>query len=95
LIRELVLQLKLGSVTPQYFRDKYGVDILQRFAGEFNGLRNEGYLSEASEQRVGADAERPALRRRPPATLLPAASTPASATRSPDERKERQGPQSI
>jgi coproporphyrinogen III oxidase-like Fe-S oxidoreductase len=51
-IRELVLQLKLGSVTPQYFRDKYGVDILHRFAAEFDGLRNEGYLSEASEQRV-------------------------------------------
>ena len=51
-IRELVLQLKLGSVTPQYFRDKYGVDILQRFAAEFNGLRNDGYLSEASDQRV-------------------------------------------
>jgi oxygen-independent coproporphyrinogen-3 oxidase len=51
-IRELVLQLKLGSVTPQYFRDKYGVDILQRFAAELDGLRNEGYLSEATEQRV-------------------------------------------
>ncbi len=51
-IREMVLQLKLGSVRPQYFRDKYGVDILQRFAAELNGLRNEGYLSEATEQRV-------------------------------------------
>jgi oxygen-independent coproporphyrinogen-3 oxidase len=51
-IREMVLQLKLGSVRPQYFRDKYGVDILQRFAAELDGLRNEGYLSEASEQRV-------------------------------------------
>src|SRR5215467_2679699 len=30
-IRELVLQLKLGSVRPAYFRQKYGVDILDRF----------------------------------------------------------------
>ena len=30
MIRELVLQFKLGSVRPAYFRDKYGVDILQR-----------------------------------------------------------------
>src|SRR6185295_1618829 len=31
LIRELVLQFKLGGVRPAYFTDKYGVDIRQRF----------------------------------------------------------------
>ena len=31
LIRELVLQLKLGSIRPAYFRDKYGVDVRERF----------------------------------------------------------------
>ena len=33
MIRELVLQLKRGSIRPAYFRDKYGVDILERFDG--------------------------------------------------------------
>ena len=31
MIRELVLQLKRGSIRPAYFRDKYGVDVLARF----------------------------------------------------------------
>ena len=33
LIRELVLQLKLGSIRPAYFQDKYGVGVLERFPG--------------------------------------------------------------
>ena len=52
LIRELVLQLKLGSVRPAYFRDKYSVDILHRFRDELASLAEEGYLKEASEQTV-------------------------------------------
>jgi len=56
-IRELVLQLKLGSIRPRYFRDKYGVDILRRFAGELNALRSEGYLNEASERTVSLTRE--------------------------------------
>jgi coproporphyrinogen III oxidase-like Fe-S oxidoreductase len=52
LIRELVLQLKLGSVRPAYFRDKYGVDILRRFADEIDGLSREGYVREANEEMV-------------------------------------------
>ena len=45
LIRELVLQLKLGHVEPDYFQRKYGVDIRSRFAGTLSGLRAEGYLN--------------------------------------------------
>jgi oxygen-independent coproporphyrinogen III oxidase len=52
MIRELVLQFKLGSVRPAYFRDKYGVDILQRFRGELTSLADEGYLKEASDRIV-------------------------------------------
>ena len=50
MIRELVLQLKLGSVRPRYFFDKYGVDVLSRFRGEIASLEAEGYLAEANEQ---------------------------------------------
>jgi oxygen-independent coproporphyrinogen-3 oxidase len=52
LIRELVLQFKLGSVRPAYFRDKYGVDIRQRFAREIASLAADGYLREASDEVV-------------------------------------------
>jgi oxygen-independent coproporphyrinogen-3 oxidase len=57
MIRELVLQLKLGSVRPQYFRDKYGTDILRRFGGELASLKDEGYLKEASERTVALTRE--------------------------------------
>jgi oxygen-independent coproporphyrinogen-3 oxidase len=52
LIRELVLQLKLGTIRPGYFRDKYAVDILTRFADQFGALSAEGFLTEASEAAV-------------------------------------------
>ncbi|PYR01614.1 MAG: coproporphyrinogen III oxidase, partial [Acidobacteria bacterium] len=42
MIRELVLQLKLGSVRPSYFRNKYGVDLLDRFRDELASLSREG-----------------------------------------------------
>jgi oxygen-independent coproporphyrinogen-3 oxidase len=44
MIRELVLQLKSGSVRPQYFHDKYHVDILSRFKEQLSSLANAGYL---------------------------------------------------
>jgi len=52
LIRELVLQFKLGSVRPSYFTRKYGVDILQRFRDAIASLTREGYIEEASERIV-------------------------------------------
>ena len=52
LIRELVLQLKLGRVRPPYFAKKYGVDILQRFEQPLASLADGGYLAEASNEIV-------------------------------------------
>jgi len=57
LIRELVLQLKLGSVRPQYFAGKYGVDIRQRFQDQFGSLHDEGYLRESTADRVALTRE--------------------------------------
>ena len=57
LIRELVLQLKLGSIRPSYFAEKYGADILQRFQAEFASLRSDGYLLEANENVVSLSRE--------------------------------------
>ncbi len=67
MIRELVLQLKLGSVRPAYFEDKYGVDLLERFRDELASLTNEGYITEASKRSVALS--RPGLLRVD--TLLP------------------------
>ncbi len=52
MIRELVLQLKLGTVRPAYFAGKYGVDLLKRFAEQFKSLAAEGYLTAASTTEV-------------------------------------------
>ena len=44
LIRELVLQMKLGRLDASYFREKFGASILEDFAVPFTALRDEGYL---------------------------------------------------
>ena len=57
MIRELVLQLKLGSVRPSYFRNKYGVDLLDRFRDELASLSREGSLEEASNELIALTRE--------------------------------------
>jgi oxygen-independent coproporphyrinogen-3 oxidase len=52
MIRELVLQLKRGEVRPAYFAGKYGVDVLSRFGEQVAALVAEGYVDEASADRV-------------------------------------------
>ena len=52
LIREFILQLKLGSIRPAYFRDKYAVNVLERFRDPLDSIAADGYLSERSEQRI-------------------------------------------
>ena len=44
LVRELILQLKLGRVADAYFADKFGVAIREQFAGPLAGLAEEGML---------------------------------------------------
>jgi oxygen-independent coproporphyrinogen-3 oxidase len=44
LIREFILQLKLGSIRPSYFRQKYGVNVLDRFRPQLDALAAEGLL---------------------------------------------------
>jgi oxygen-independent coproporphyrinogen-3 oxidase len=52
LIRELVLQLKRGSVRPGYFRDKYGVELADRFSEPIASLAADGYLARADRDLV-------------------------------------------
>lgn len=44
LIREFVLQMKLGSVRNSYFRDKFGVDLQSRFDEPLRELESQGLL---------------------------------------------------
>ena len=57
LIRELVLQLKLGSVRPSYFEQKYHVDLSARFAEALDALRADGYLSPLNGDRIALTRE--------------------------------------
>ena len=56
-IREFILQLKLGSITPSYFRDKYRVNVLERFRDQLSSLRDQGYLQAATESVVALTRE--------------------------------------
>jgi oxygen-independent coproporphyrinogen-3 oxidase len=49
LIRELILQMKLGRLEGDYFRRKFGVDIFTRFALPLARLRDAGHLTIAGD----------------------------------------------
>ena len=44
LIRELILQMKLGSLDLQYFRKKFHRDVMKEFQPVFESLKSKGYL---------------------------------------------------
>ena len=50
LIRQFILQMKLGSLDAGYFRDEFGVDVLQRFAEPLEAHRRAGYLTIAGDR---------------------------------------------
>ena len=45
LIREFVLQLKLGHVSRNYFKQKFGAELTERFAAPLQVLKDWGFLS--------------------------------------------------
>jgi oxygen-independent coproporphyrinogen III oxidase len=57
LIRETILQLKRGSIAPAYFAQKFAVDVRARFADAWASLEEEGYLEEASSDRIALTRE--------------------------------------
>ena len=46
MIRELILQFKLGHVSVGYFQRKFGVDIHERFSEPLGTLREWGFLED-------------------------------------------------
>jgi len=56
MIREFVLQLKLGLIHTDYFRQKFGVDVRRRFDLPLKQLETEGFLSsDAHSLRLSRD----------------------------------------
>lgn len=45
LIRETILQLKLGHLDPSYFRDKFGVELTDEFGSAFTKLERESMVT--------------------------------------------------
>jgi oxygen-independent coproporphyrinogen-3 oxidase len=56
LVRELILQMKLGDVGTQYFQHKYGVDVRERFADHLAELEQQG-LVHVEGDRIRASRE--------------------------------------
>ena len=50
LIREVILQLKLGRLDARYFQGKFDEPIRQVFGDAFDSLRNEGLLAEHGDE---------------------------------------------
>lgn len=44
LTREMILQLKLGKISPSYFHNKFNTDILSQYADAYSKLQNDGML---------------------------------------------------
>ena len=49
MIREFILQMKLGRVSLQYFRDKFGVNVGERFRQQFDDLRTRKLIGEEGD----------------------------------------------
>lgn len=49
MIRELILQMKLGRVSQSYFQEKFRVNIAERFRQQFDDLRVQGLLSDQGD----------------------------------------------
>jgi oxygen-independent coproporphyrinogen-3 oxidase len=49
MIREFILQMKLGRVRPAYFQQKFGIDVQRRFDTPLRDLEEQGFLKSDSE----------------------------------------------
>ena len=49
MIREFLLQMKLGQVAIDYFKGKFSVDLIARYADQLKELAEEGFLEYDNE----------------------------------------------
>ncbi len=69
LVREMILQLKTGQLDASYFRNKFGVDILDHWRDAWRKFRDESYL-DFTDAGVSLTRARSVARRRAVAGLL-------------------------
>jgi oxygen-independent coproporphyrinogen-3 oxidase len=50
MIREIVLQMKTGRVSSRYFREKFGVELAERFAPILARHRAAGFLETGADE---------------------------------------------
>jgi oxygen-independent coproporphyrinogen-3 oxidase len=50
LIREMILQLKLGEILPSYFHEKFGADIRGEFAEAYDSLERDGFATAENDR---------------------------------------------
>ena len=49
LIREFILKMKLGTVRPAHYQQKFGVNVLEKFAPQLGWLQSEGFATVTPE----------------------------------------------
>jgi oxygen-independent coproporphyrinogen-3 oxidase len=52
LIREFILQLKRGWIRPAYFREKYGVDVRDRFSEPLGSIASDGFIESSTADQL-------------------------------------------
>ena len=52
LIREVILQMKKGYLLPAYFEQKFGVNILERWARQWQQYLKDGWIASKSDERI-------------------------------------------
>ena len=52
MIREFILQFKLGCIQPAYFEKKFGFDITLEFSKQLRELRQVGFLLSRGEEYI-------------------------------------------
>jgi hypothetical protein len=57
MIREFVLHLKRGTLRPDYFSVKYGLDPLVRFRDQIDSLEAGGFLTSRTRERLALTRE--------------------------------------
>ena len=57
MIREFILQLTRGRLRPDYFADKYGADVRQRFDGHLDSLQSSGFVASSTDDEIALSRE--------------------------------------
>jgi oxygen-independent coproporphyrinogen-3 oxidase len=52
MVREMILQLKLGEIDPNYFKNKFSRNILSEFRTTFEDLQKQGFIEKLQTDQI-------------------------------------------